>query len=92
MTYRELNLAADRIAGVLRGAGVAAGDMVGVLLDRSPDIVAGLLGIWKAGGSSIPLDPAAPPKRLAFMLEDCAPRLCSPGQSFLIGSQPRSSE
>src|ERR1700733_12509222 len=63
------------IAGVLKEAGVVTGAMVGVLLDRSPDMIAALFGIWKAGGVYIPLDLAAPLKRLAFMLEDSAPPL-----------------
>jgi amino acid adenylation domain-containing protein len=73
ITYRELNLKADRIAHGLREAGVASGTLVGVLLDRSPEMVAGLLGIWKAGGAYVPLDPAAPLDRIAFMLEDSGP-------------------
>jgi amino acid adenylation domain-containing protein len=73
VTYRELNLTADRIAQRLRDAGVRKGAVVGVFLDRSPEMVAGLLGIWKAGGAYIPLDPAAPRQRIAFMLEDSAP-------------------
>ncbi len=73
ITYRELNSTADRIAEGLREAGVATGSLVGVLLDRSPEMVAGLLGIWKAGGAYIPLDSAAPVERIAFMVEDAAP-------------------
>ena len=73
VTYRELNFTAAGIAGVVKEAGVVAGAMVGVLLDRSPDMIAALFGIWKAGSVYIPLDLAAPPKRLAFMLQDSAP-------------------
>ena len=73
ITYRELNSTADRIAEGLREAGIATGSLVGVLLDRSPEMVAGLLGIWKAGGVYIPLDSAAPVERIAFMVEDAAP-------------------
>ena len=73
VTYRELNLNAERIACGLKEAGVTSGTLVGVFLDRSPEMVAGLLGIWKAGGAYIPLDPAAPHQRIAFMLEDSAP-------------------
>ncbi len=58
LTYRELNSTADQIADGLREAGVAAGCLVGVLLDRSPEMVAALLAIWKAGGVYVPLDPA----------------------------------
>ena len=73
VTYSDLNLTADRIAQGLRDAGVSSGTLVGLFLDRSPEMVAGLLGIWKAGGAYIPLDPTAPRQRIAFMLEDSAP-------------------
>jgi amino acid adenylation domain-containing protein len=73
LTYRELNFTADRIAEGLAEAGVGAGSLVGVLVDRSPEMVAGLLGIWKAGGVYVPLDPATPADRIAFILEDAAP-------------------
>ena len=70
LTYRELNSIAEQIADGLREAGVAGGCLVGVLLDRSPEMVAALLGIWKAGGVYVPLDPATPAERIAFMLKD----------------------
>ena len=54
LTYRELNSTAEQIADGLREAGVASGCLVGVLLDRSPEMVAALLGIWKAGGGLRP--------------------------------------
>src|ERR1700761_5393321 len=73
ITYRGLNGWADQIADGLRHAGVGDGCLVGVLLDRSPEMVAGLLGIWKAGAAYLPLDPAAPVDPIAFMLEDAAP-------------------
>ena len=60
VSYCELNFTADKIADGLREAGVVDGCLVGILLDRSPEMVAGLLGIWKAGAAYIPLDPAAP--------------------------------
>src|SRR5258708_3279872 len=75
LTYRELNCNANQIADGLRAAGVAEGRLVGVLLNRSPEMVAALLGIWKAGGAYLPLDPVAPIERTAFMLEDAAPAL-----------------
>jgi amino acid adenylation domain-containing protein len=72
LTYLELNFTADRIAEGLAEAGVGAGSLVGVLVDRSPEMVAGLLGIWKAGGAYVPLDPATPADRVAFILEDAS--------------------
>ncbi len=82
LTYRELSFSADQIADGLRAAGVADGCLVGVLLDRSPEMVAALLGIWKAGGAYLPLDPAAPIERMAFMLEDAAPALVLTRRKF----------
>jgi amino acid adenylation domain-containing protein len=73
ITYRDLNDRAELIANGLRAAGVGDGSLVGVLLDRSPEMVAGLLGIWKAGAAYLPLDPTAPMEQIAFMLEDAAP-------------------
>jgi amino acid adenylation domain-containing protein len=73
VSYRDLNSRAQQIANGLREAGVRDGCLVGVFLDRSPEMVAGLLGIWKAGGAYLPLDPAAPMDHIAFMLEDAAP-------------------
>ncbi len=82
LTYRELNFTADRIAEGLAEAGVGAGSLVGVLVDRSPEMVACLLGIWKAGGVYVPLDPATPADRVAFILEDAAPRFALTQERF----------
>ena len=73
INYGELNRQADLIAEGLREAGVTAGCLVGVLLDRSPEMIAALLGIWKAGGAYVPLDPAASVDQIYFMLGDAAP-------------------
>jgi amino acid adenylation domain-containing protein len=70
LSYTELNRKANRLAHRLRRMGVGPEVRVGVLLDRSPEMVAGLLGILKAGGAYVPLDPAYPADRLAFMIED----------------------
>jgi amino acid adenylation domain-containing protein len=73
VTYHELNLTVDRIAHGLQEAGVKSGTLVGVFLDRSPEMVAAMLAVWKAGGAYIPLDPATPRQRIAVILEDSAP-------------------
>jgi amino acid adenylation domain-containing protein len=70
LTYRELNSAAGQIANGLSSAGVGNGSLVGILLDRSPEMIAALLGVWKAGAAYLPLDPATPAERIAFMLQD----------------------
>src|SRR5437868_5076791 len=70
LSYREMNQRANQLAHMLQGLGVRPDVLVGVCLERSLDLVVGLLGILKAGGAYVPLDPAYPPERLAFMLED----------------------
>ncbi|MFS8068581.1 MAG: non-ribosomal peptide synthetase, partial [Byssovorax sp.] len=75
ITYRALHERSHRLAALLQARGVRAGDPVGVLLERSLDLVVGLLGIMKSGGAYVPLDPIYPSDRLAFMLEDSGARL-----------------
>jgi amino acid adenylation domain-containing protein len=70
LTYRELNRQANKLAHFLRTLGVGPDVLVGICLERSLEMVIGLLGILKAGGAYVPLDPAYPQERLAFMLED----------------------
>jgi amino acid adenylation domain-containing protein len=70
LTYAELNRRADRIAHRLRSLGVGPDSFVGLLLERSTDMIAALLGILKAGGAYVPLDPSYPKDRLELMLED----------------------
>jgi len=73
LTYRELEQRANKLAHYLRRRGVGSETLVGVCLERSTAMVVGLLGILKAGGAYLPLDPAYPPERLAFMLTDARP-------------------
>ena len=70
LTYRELNTRANQLAHYLRSLGVGADKFVGISVERSLEMVVGLLGILKAGGAYVPLDPAYPPKRLAYMISD----------------------
>jgi amino acid adenylation domain-containing protein len=70
LTYRELNQRANQVAQMLRHRGVGPEALVGLCVERSLDMLVGLLGILKAGGAYVPLDPAYPTERLAFMLED----------------------
>ena len=70
LTYRELSERATQLAGHLSGLGVKPGVLVGICVERSLDMMVGLLGILKAGGAYVPLDPAYPKERLAFMLAD----------------------
>lgn len=71
-TYRELNNRANAIADVLRKHKVKPETIVGLCMNRSPQMLAALLGIHKAGGAYVPLDPTFPHERLAFMLADSA--------------------
>jgi amino acid adenylation domain-containing protein len=70
LTYAELNRRANQVARHLQDLGVGSETIVGVYLERSLDMVVALLGILKAGGTYLPLDPLFPAERLAYMLED----------------------
>ncbi|MCF5653299.1 amino acid adenylation domain-containing protein, partial [Pseudomonas syringae] len=73
LTYRELNEQANRLAHALRKQGVQPDSRVGICVERSAEMVVGLLAILKAGGGYVPLDPAYPVERIAYMLQDSAP-------------------
>jgi amino acid adenylation domain-containing protein/non-ribosomal peptide synthase protein (TIGR01720 family) len=70
LTYHELNCRANQLAHYLRSLGVGTDALVGICVERSLEMVVGLLGILKAGGAYVPLDPEYPQDRLSFMLED----------------------
>jgi amino acid adenylation domain-containing protein len=70
LTYRELNRRANQLAHYLKKLGVGPEVLVAMLIERSPEMFVGLLGVLKAGGVYLPLDPEYPEERLAFMLED----------------------
>lgn len=70
ITYGELNKRANQLAHYLRRLGVTPDDLVGVLMERSLEMVISVLGILKAGAAYLPLDPAYPSQRLSFMLQD----------------------
>ncbi|MDR6224079.1 non-ribosomal peptide synthetase [Desmospora profundinema] len=69
-TYQQLNERANRLAHALRRRGVKPDDRVGLLMARSGNAVAGILGILKAGGAYVPMDPSYPVERLRYMWED----------------------
>ncbi|MTJ47693.1 non-ribosomal peptide synthetase/type I polyketide synthase [Dolichospermum sp. UHCC 0259] len=70
LTYQELNTQANQIAHYLRSLGVQPEVKVGICVERSLEMIIGILAILKAGGAYLPLDPAYPPERLEFMLSD----------------------
>ena len=89
LTYRELDERAERLAGQLRATGVRAGVLVGICLERSVDLVVGLLGILRSGGAYVPIDPNYPAERIEYMIEDSAMKLLLT-QERLVGNLPQS--
>jgi amino acid adenylation domain-containing protein len=75
VSYAELNAQANQVARLLRSLGVGPEVLVGVCMGTSLRRLAALLGVWKAGGGYVPLDPALPPERLAFMIADTGMRV-----------------
>ena len=73
LTYAQLNASANQLAHYLQALGVGPEIPVAVCMDHCPEMVIGVLGIFKAGGAYLPLDPAYPKERLAFMLQDARP-------------------
>ncbi len=87
LSYQQLNQRANQLAHSLQTLGVGPNVLVGLCVERSLDMVVGLLGILKAGGAYVPLDPSYPPDRLAFMVEDAqAPVLVT--QQHLVSRLP----
>ena len=70
LTYRELDRSANRLASYLRGLGIGRGFFVGVFVNRSFELVVGLLGVLKSGAAYVPMDTSHPRDRLAFMLDE----------------------
>lgn len=75
LSYAELNSRANRLARFLRARGVNADKPVGICVERSLEMVVGLLAILKAGGAYVPFDPSYPSERLQYMLRDSAPHV-----------------
>ena len=70
LTYRELNRRANQLAHYLQKLGVKPNILVGICIERSLEMIVGLLGILKAGGAYVPLDPNYPPERIEYMIAD----------------------
>ncbi|MCP5052271.1 MAG: AMP-binding protein, partial [bacterium] len=76
ITYKELYNCSVQLAQVLTGKGVQPGKIIGIMLERSIEMVIGILGILKAGGAYLPIDPEYPEERIRFMLEDSNSLFC----------------
>src|SRR3989339_331961 len=70
LTYRELNNKANQLAKILRDKGVKPDTIVGIMVERSFEMIIGILGILKSGGAYLPIDPDYPENRIRFMIED----------------------
>ncbi|MGD2090554.1 MAG: amino acid adenylation domain-containing protein [Candidatus Aminicenantes bacterium] len=70
LSYRELNNSANRLASRLKKKGAASGSIVGILVERSLEAIAAILGVLKAGGTYLPIDTVYPEERIKYMLED----------------------
>ena len=91
MTYRELNGRANQLARRLAAEGAAPGRKVGLCLERSFEMIIGMLGILKAGSAYVPLDRGYPSERLAFVLEDCSISVLVTDSRWLSGQKMRPS-
>ncbi len=72
VSYGDFNANADRLSEALRRIGVASGDRVGIYVPKSIASITAVFGILKSGGAYVPVDPGAPPRRNAFIFQDCA--------------------
>ncbi|WP_211234360.1 non-ribosomal peptide synthase/polyketide synthase, partial [Paenibacillus taiwanensis] len=75
LTYRELNARANSLARTLRAQGVTPQQLVGIMADRSLEMIVGILAILKAGGAYVPIDPEYPEERIRYMLDDSNARV-----------------
>jgi amino acid adenylation domain-containing protein len=88
LTYSSLNARANQLAHYLKEMGVGPDTVVGLCLDRSPELITGMLGILKAGGAYLPLDPTLPEARLSFMIEDTGTRIILT-RDYLLSCLPK---
>jgi len=70
LNYEELNQSANQLAHHLQSCGIGPEILVGICMERSLEMMVGLLGVLKAGGAYVPIDPSYPPERIAYMIED----------------------
>jgi amino acid adenylation domain-containing protein len=88
LTYSELNQRANRLAHYLRGEwGISPGKIVALVTAPSPETLVGIFGIMKAGAAYLPVDPAYPPERIAYLLNDSRPDLVLMVEKVVIGER-----
>ncbi|WP_086691624.1 amino acid adenylation domain-containing protein [Nostoc sp. T09] len=92
LTYRKLNQRANQLAHYLQKLGVRPEVLVGICVERSLEMVIGILGILKAGGAYLPLDPAYPQERIAFMLADAKVSIALTQQKLVTELPPNSAQ
>ncbi|MBD2410736.1 amino acid adenylation domain-containing protein [Nostoc calcicola FACHB-3891] len=92
LTYEQLNQRANQLAHYLRSLGVGPEVLVGICLERSLEMIVGLLGILKAGGAYVPLDPSYPKERLAFILEDTQTPVLLTQEKFVNNLPPHQAQ
>ena len=83
LTYRELNEKSNSLARVLRSKGVKANSIVGIMVDRSLEMIIGMMGILKAGGAYLPIDPSYPKQRIEYMLSDSQSKVLLTTESLI---------
>jgi amino acid adenylation domain-containing protein len=89
LTFAELDAAADRIAAALAELGCGPEDLVAVCAERSAELVAAVLGVVRSGAAYVPLDPAHPPERLAWLAADCRAKAVLTGAAVRFDAGPR---
>ena len=85
LTYAQLDSRANRIAAELQDRGLRRGGLAGVALERSADLLPALLGVWRAGGAYVPVDPSYPSARVGFILEEAAAQVILTQSSVAAG-------
>lgn len=88
LSYGELNARANQLAHYLRRHGIERNSRIGICLDRSLDFAVALIGVLKAGGTCVPLDPKYPDERLAYMLADVAASMVLTERGLLVAPVP----
>ena len=82
LSYKVLNEKSNQLANVLRGRGVKPDDIVGIMVERSLEMLVGIMGILKAGGAYLPIDTEYPQERISYILEDCGSKLVLTKKQF----------